>query len=704
MRQVVAGLREGGVRVVDVPAENPNRGCLLIRTRATLISPGTERMLLEFGRAGWIEKARQQPDKVRQVLEKIRTDGVASTLESVRAKLDQPVALGYSNAGVVLEVGPGVTEYRPGDRVVSNGPHAEMVQVPKNLCARIPEAVSDEAAAFTVPGAIALQGVRLAHPTLGETFAVMGLGLIGLLAVQILRAHGCRVVGLDPDPQRLELGLRLGAEQYAPGQLIDGVLICAATHSSEPVHQAAQMCRKRGRIVLVGVTGLELSRDDLYKKELSFQVSCSYGPGRYDPAYEEKGQDYPVGYVRWTAQRNFEAVLQLMAEGRLDVAPLITHRFPFERAEGAYELLLSGKPHLGILLEYPDKAGEELRKSTVLFRSPQRRGEHRERPVVGLIGAGQHALKVLLPALREVGAWLKVAADMNGVAAAHAARKFGFEAASTDTDSVLADPDVDCVLIATRHDSHAQLTCEVLRAGKNVFVEKPLAIREPELGEIEAALREAQGILMVGFNRRFAPHVVKMKDLLQGAPGPKAMVMTVNAGAVPADHWIQDPERGGGRIVGEVCHFIDLLRFLAGAGIVSITVVGVSADTATISLAFADGSVGTVHYFANGHRSFPKERVEVFSGGRVLLLDNFRRLSGYGWPGFRAMRLWRQDKGHRGALKAFLDAVRQGQPSPIPPEEAIEVTRFTLQAANWSAGPSQGIPILRRDLAAKDHP
>jgi predicted dehydrogenase/NADPH:quinone reductase-like Zn-dependent oxidoreductase len=678
MQQLVQSLRDGGIGVSEAPSPVISEGAVLIRSRATLISSGTERMLVEFGRAGWIEKARQQPDKVRQALEKIRTDGLPATLEAVRAKLDQPVALGYSNAGVVLAVGPGVTEFRPGDRVVSNGPHAEVASVPKNLCARIPEGVSDEAAAFTVLGAIALEGVRLAQPALGETFCVIGLGLIGLLAVQILRAHGCRVVGLDPDARRLELARQFGAVPEAQGELIDGVLICAATRSSEPVHRAAQMCRKRGRIVLVGVTGLELSRDDFYKKELTFQVSCSYGPGRYDPAYEEKGQDYPIGYVRWTAQRNFEAILQLMAEGKLDVAPLITHRFPFERAAEAYEVILGKEPHLGVLLEYPDRREAELRATAVCVRAPERRSA---RPSVALIGAGQHAVRMLLPALRDSGARLKVIADVNGVAAVHAARKFGFEAAASDSAAVLADEAVDTVFIATRHDSHARLVCEALRAGKHVYVEKPLAIRESELEEVEQALGAAAGILMVGFNRRFAPHVVRMKELLERAAAPKAMVMTVNAGAVPEDHWTQDPERGGGRIIGEACHFIDLLRYLAGARIRSTSVARLSADTVTITLGFADGSIGAVHYFANGHRSFPKERLEVFCGGRILQLDNFRCLRGYGWPGFRTMRLWRQDKGHRAAVAAFLAAVRDGRPSPVPLEEAIEVSRATFQVA-----------------------
>ncbi len=679
MLQILQNLRDGVTSLVESPAPEAGGSHLRVRTRASLLSAGTERMLLAFGKAGWIDKARQQPDKVRQVLEKVRTDGLASTLEAVRAKLDQPIPLGYCNAGTVVESHDGA--FAPGDRVASNGAHAEVVSVPKNLCARIPAGVSDDSAAFTVLGAIALQGVRLAQPTLGETFAVMGLGLIGLLAVQILRAHGCRVIGIDPDPNRLDLGVLFGAEPLCSGAVVDGVLIAAATRTSEPVHQAAEMCRKRGRIILVGVTGLELSRDDFYKKELSFQLSCSYGPGRYDPAYEEGGQDYPLPYVRWTAQRNFEAVLQLMAEGKLDVAPLITHRFPFERAEEAYEVILGKEPHLGVLLEYPAKPEETLLARTIRISTLARRSETTGRPSVAMIGAGQHALRMLLPAISESGACLKCVADHNGVSAAHAARKFGFETATTDSAAVVADPLVDTVFIATRHDSHARLVCEALRAGKNVFVEKPLAIRVEELEEIEATHAQAGGIVMVGFNRRFAPHVVKVKELLKGSPEPKAMIMTVNAGAVPADHWTQDRERGGGRIIGEACHFIDLLRFLAGSAILSTAVTRLSGDTVAVSLAFADGSTGAVHYLANGHKSFPKERLEVFCGGRILQLDNFRRLTGYGWRGFRKMSLWRQDKGHRAAVAAFLAAVRDGKPSPIPLEELIEVTRATFQVA-----------------------
>ena len=682
MKQVLEDLNRGHLTLDDVPCPGAAPGSIVTRTCASLISSGTERMLLEFGRASWIDKARQQPEKVRIVLDKVWTDGLQATIESVRAKLDQHVTLGYSNAGVILEVGDGITGFRPGDRVVCNGPHAEVVCVPKNLCAKIPDIVPDHVAAFTVLGAIALQGIRLAQPALGETFAVMGLGLIGLLSVQILRAHGCRVIGIDPDASRLELGASFGAEPLSGDVLIDGVLITAATRSSEPVHRAAEMCRKRGRIVLIGVTGLELSRDDFYKKELTFQVSCSYGPGRYDAAYEG-GQDYPLPFVRWTAQRNFEAVLQLMAEGKLDAASLITHRFPFQRAEAAYQVILGKEPHLGVLLEYPTETDTAILARATRIGTPAKGGEPIGQPSVAVIGAGQHAFRMLLPAIRESGARLVTVADNKGFAAVHAARKFGFATATTDTAAVLADPAVDTVIIATRHDSHARLVCEALRAGNHVFVEKPLAIKLEELDEIEAVCSalSAGPILMVGFNRRFAPHILKVQELLKRSPEPKAMIMTVNAGAIPVDHWAQDPARGGGRIIGEACHYIDLMRHLAGSAILSTRFVRLSEDTVAISLAFADGSTGSVHYLANGHKSFPKERLEIFCGGRILQLDNFRRLTGYGWRGFRTMNLWRQDKGHRAALSAFFAAIRDGRPAPIPLRELIEVARTALQVA-----------------------
>ena len=711
MKQILQSLKTGATEVAEVPCPTARRGQLLIRTSRTLVSVGTERMLVEFGKAGWIEKARQQPDKVRMVLDKIKTDGLMPTLEAVFNKLDQPLPLGYCNVGSVMQAGGGVSGFEVGDRVVSNGKHAEAVCVPINLCAKVPPQVSDEEAAFTVLGAIALQGIRLVQPTLGETVVVTGLGLIGLVTVQLLRAHGCRVLGLDFDPAKLELAKQFGAEvvnlgagadpvaaaqAFSRGRGVDAVIVTASTKSNEPMHQAALMCRKRGRIVLVGVTGLELSRADFFEKELTFQVSCSYGPGRYDPSYEEKGNDYPVGFVRWTEQRNFEAVLDMMADGRLNVKPLISHRFSVTEAEQAYELVGGSAPSLGILLEYPtaaEKPEATLRQSTV--KLPAAPGA----PTTGaasiaFVGSGNYATAVLIPAFKDAGARLKVVASSGGVTGVHAGRKFGFESTTTDTDGVFTDPDVQAVVLSTRHDTHADMACKALRAGKHVFVEKPLALKHEELGQIEQAIAEGTRngrapMVMVGFNRRFATQVQKVKSLLKGVTGPKSFIMTVNAGAIPAEHWTQDREVGGGRIVGEACHFIDLLRFLAGSAITGhrVSVMDTKTrDTVSIELSFADGSIGTVHYFANGCKAFPKERLEVFAAGRVLQLDNFRKLTGFAWPGFTKMNLWKQDKGQKACASAFVQAVASGGASPIPFEELLEVARVTIDAADQCEG------------------
>lgn len=701
MRQVLQSLKTGATEVADVPIGRVSSGSLLIRTSQTLVSAGTERMLVEFGKAGWLEKARQQPDKVKLVLDKVSTDGLLPTLEAVSNKLDQPLPLGYCNVGRVAAVGSGVVGYELGQRVVSNGKHAEVVSVPVNLCVPIPDSVSDEAAAFTVLGAIGLQGIRLAQPTLGETVVVIGLGLIGLMTVQLLRAQSCRVLGVDIDDEKLALARQFGAEvvelaagqdpvatamTFSRGRGVDAVLITAATKSNEPMHQAAQMCRKRGRIVLVGVTGLELSRADFYEKELSFQVSCSYGPGRYDPDYEQKGFDYPVGFVRWTEQRNFEAVLDMIADGRLDVASLISHRFPIEDAEQAYALVGGAGPSLGILLTYP---GLEITEATqtvsitpsVAMERPRSIVAKYAQPAVSFLGSGNYATAVLIPAFKAGGADLRVVACSSGVSGLYAGRKFGFVETTTDSSRLFSDAATDAVVIATRHNSHADFVLQALAAEKHVFVEKPLCLTQEELAKIKAAYSPDK-LLLVGFNRRFAPQVIKVKSLLQAVMGPKALIITVNAGAIPANHWTQDLKVGGGRIIGEGCHFIDLLRHLVGHPITAWSrnsVATATQDTLTLNLQFADGSSGTIHYFANGSKSFPKERLEVFASGRVLQLDNYRKLTGFGWPGFKKMRIWRQDKGQKSCAAAFLEAIKSGGPSPIPVEEIFEVSRISIE-------------------------
>lgn len=706
MKQILQNMATGETHLVDAPVPLCGKNKVLIRTTNSLVSIGTERMLVEFGKANMVEKARQQPEKVKMVFEKVKTDGLAVTMNAVKSKLDQPLSMGYCNVGRVLDVGGGVLEFQCGDRVVSNGPHASVVSVSRNLIARIPENVSDEHACFTVLSSIGLEGIRLAQPTLGEYFVVTGLGLIGLLTVQLLRANGCRVLGIDFDENKLELARQFGAETvslkkgenpveagfaFSRGRGVDGVLITASTKSSDPVGQAARMSRKRGRIILVGVTGLKLNRADFYEKELRLQVSCSYGPGRYDTNYEDKGLDYPFGFVRWTEQRNFEAVLDMMADGRLDVTPLISHHFDFEDALEAYDLLTSDKAALGILLQY--KSAPESRHQTTVELNANVNFEA-QKPVIGFVGAGNYASRILIPVFKAAGAQFHTIATSGGINGVIHGEKAGFVKATTDTLAMLNSSEINTVVIVTRHNSHARFVADALKAGKHVFVEKPLAISFEELTEVEAAYHSMASTenapkLMVGFNRRFSPQVRKMKELLATVNEPKSFIMTMNAGAIPADHWTQDIEVGGGRIIGEACHFIDLMRYLAGSEIVSVQcrrmgdVAGVviAEDKAAIILGFADGSFGTIHYLANGAASFPKERIEVFTAGRVLQLDNFRKLKGFGWSGFKKMKLWKQDKGQNACVAAFLGAIANGTATPISVEEVFNVAQVTIQIA-----------------------
>ena len=708
MKQIVQDLRSGEIIIEDVAVPKVAAGHLLVRTSCSFISAGTERMLLEFGRAGYLAKARQQPEKVKQVLDKIRTDGLGTTIQSVRAKLDQPLPMGYCSVGQVLETGEGIREFSPGDRVASNGPHAEVVMVPKHLAAKIPHDVTDDEASFTVLGAIALQGIRLISPTLGETIAVFGLGLIGLLAVQILKAHGARVIGFDYDAQRVDLAGQYGAEaenlalgtdpvqaaMVLTGELgVDGVLIAAATKSDQLIRQAAQMCRRRGRIVLTGVTGLNLRRSDFYEKELSFQVSCSYGPGRYDPAYEELGQDYPPGFVRWTEQRNFQAVLELMAEKKLSTGELISKRVPLADAKEAYDAV-AAKTVIGVMLTYPqpqtDQARQALTARVVRHHPPR---QPAETVVCGVIGAGNFAQQKVLPGLLKAGARLKWVATSRGLSGSSAARKFGIEQSTTDTQQILDDPEINALVIATRHNTHAPLVIRALKAGKSVFVEKPPCLTRAELDRIAEVYEEACGagptrpILMVGFNRRFAPLVTLLRSRLAGRKRPLSMIYTCNAGAIPPDHWTQDPDVGGGRIIGEACHFIDLLHFLADESpITRVTALkhgrqddANPADTVALTLRMADGSLGQVNYFANGAKSYPKEQLQVFSEGRILRIDNFRRLDGFGLHG-KTKRSWKQDKGHDEGFRLFVEAVRTGGQSPISFQSIANTTKATLAA------------------------
>ena len=715
MLQILQSLSSGETELVDVPVPAPAARQLVVESRTSVISSGTERMLVDFGRANLLEKARKQPDKVRQVLAKVRTDGLGPTVKAVRSKLDQPIPLGYCNAGVVRSAGKGAGSFSSGDRVVTNGSHAEYVRVPWTLAARIPDGVSFDAAAFTPVAAIGLQGLRLARPTLGETVVVFGLGLIGLLTVQVARAHGCRVLGIDRLEDRLALAEQFGAVpiRAAPevdvagavrkrtgGVGADAVLLTLASESQEPVRLAAEMSRKRGRIVLVGVTGLELRREDFYEKELNFQVSCSYGPGRYDPSYEEDAVDYPLPFVRWTEARNFQAILGLLEEGQLDPLPLVTHRFPFQEAGQAYDLITGSIPSLGVVLEYPEKPEEaaESGRSVRVGADPDSERASAGVPgqgVVGVIGAGNFASRVLIPALRDAGAQLHTVVSSRGTSGAIAARKFGFQEASTDPEAVFSNPEIDTVVIATRHDTHAEYVLRGLEAGKHVFVEKPLALRLQDVDRIEAALEGSDRILCVGFNRRFAPLSQQAKRALEGRSGPLVVNITVNAGPLPDDHWTTDPEVGGGRLVGEGCHFVDLARCFVGYPIRGLDITSASdragveiEDVSVINVSFRDGSIATIQYLANGPQAFPKERVELFWDQKAFRIDNFRAQDGWGVSGGGgALRLLRrQDKGHRDMVSTMLAAVKSEGAIPIPARELLEVSRAILLASTERGG------------------
>jgi len=697
VKQVLQRLDNGRTYLLDVPVSAATGAKVVIQSRASLISAGTERMLLEFGRGNFLDKARAQPDKVRDVIAKVRTDGLLTTIDAVQSKLATPIPLGYCSAGIVVDVGPNVSRFRPGDRVVSNGPHAEYVVVPHTLVAKIPDNVSLECAAFTPIAAIGLQGIRLAQPTLGETIVVYGLGLIGLLCVQLLRANGCNVIGMDRSASRLELAEQLGARALDGGAVdvvaqvnaltdgrgADAVLLTLASDSDDPVRDAARMSRKRGRLVLVGVTGLNLARDEFFKKELTFQVSCSYGPGRYDPQYEEQGVDYPVGYVRWTEQRNFEAILGAMGSRQLDPTPLITHRFDFAEAPRAYDLIAGSAPSIGVVLQYPETAANGApRRIERLPNVVPAKGV----VTAGVIGAGNFASRVLIPLLKQHGARLRTIVS-GGPSAAIAGDRFGFERVTTDADDVFADPSIDTVFVLTRHDTHASFVTRALEAGKHVFVEKPLAIASGDLDEIAGAARASDNLVMVGFNRRFAPMTREVIAEVSRRSGPLVVNITVNAGAIPREHWTQNATVGGGRIVGEGCHFIDLARAIVGHEIVRLDVTSASSasgeavdDVALMSLAFSDGSIASVAYLSNGAKTYPKERIECFFDGRTIAIDNWRKIHRFGVSGPLFEMSKRQNKGHASEIDAWLRAVKQGGPAPIPLDELLEVARWSLDA------------------------
>lgn len=710
MKQLVQDVGTGETRVIDAPAPLPDRGQVLIEVAASAVSAGTERSVVSFGEKSLVSKALARPDLVRQVLSKVTRDGLLNTVAAVRQQLAEPIALGYALSGVVRDVGAGVTEFKPGDRVAAAGGgyavHAEIVVVPINLVVRIPDDVDHEAAAFTTLGAIALQGIRLADVRLGESVGVIGLGLLGLLTVQQLGAAGCRVIGLDPKPERAQQAAALGAhaglstaeafaqacEAATGGRGVDAVLITADTPSSDPVTLAGRVARDRGRVIVVGAVGLELPRKPYFEKELEFRISRSYGPGRYDAGYEEHGHDYPIGYVRWTEKRNMEAVVALMAEGKLDPRSLVTHRVPIDEGVRAYDIIkgATGEPSMGVLLTYPSFGSERLASSRRMAVTATAAGGA---ITVGLVGCGKFAKGVLLPIIKkDPRASLVGVCSATGKSSRLTAEQFGFAYCGTDAQAVIGDPGVNTVVIATRHHLHARQTITGLTAGKHVFVEKPLCLNEDELALVsgtyrEIAARGAAPLLMVDFNRRFAPMAVELRAFMSGASEPLAIQYRVNGGRIPLDHWTQDPAQGGGRLVGEMVHFIDWAIWMAGdepAGVHAVATANSGAyndDNVALTLRFRKGSIAHVLYLANGGRALGKERIEVHGGGRSAVLDDFGALELADGARRRRKRTYLgRDKGHAAGWTRFADAIANGGPSPIPFDEIATTMRTTFAA------------------------
>ncbi|MCA9218189.1 MAG: bi-domain-containing oxidoreductase [Planctomycetales bacterium] len=694
MLQVVQDIGSGKTSVATLPGPNVVPGQILVANRASLVSAGTEKMVLDLSKKSLLGKARERPDHVRRVFEKIRNEGLVDTIQQVRKKLDEPMTMGYSSAGVVIACGDGVQGYKPGDRVASNGPHAEIVSVPQNLCARIPDHVPFEHASFGVLGSIALQGVRLSKTSVGETVLVVGLGLVGQLTVAMLAAAGCRVLGTDLDESKCELAMKMGAE-VASSSLnatkvesltnalgADAVIITASTKSNGPIEMAANAIRPKGRVVLVGVVGLELDRRPWYFKEAEFVVSCSYGPGRYDPNYEERGIDYPAAHVRWTEQRNIQAVLDMMGRGQLDVGLLISHRFDIQQAKRAYELIESGdEPYLGIVINYP---GIETTGTSAVSLTSRPASTSGKVPV-GVLGAGNFARMVLLPAMEKCGNFAPISiCSAKGLSAAHTGKSHGFTTATADEDEVFANDQVKAVVSITRHDQHARHVVKALDAGKHVFVEKPLCLNFEELEEIENALLgarseelgarddagrsvETESTIMVGFNRRFAPACVRMKKFFSDATEPLTVSIRFNAGDIPADHWTQHDEEGGGRIIGEACHAIDLATYLTGSVPVRVYAESVgsapgqiSDDKCFITLRHANGSISNIGYLAGGDKRFPKERIEVIGTGRVGVIDDYKVVTECRGGKLSTTKM-KMDKGHAAEMKAWADCVAKGK-------------------------------------------
>lgn len=700
MKQLLLDLQKDKPQLAEVPAPTPSAGMVLVRTAASLVSAGTERTLVDFAGLSLLGKARSRPDLLRQALDKARRDGLLNAVQTAMGRLNEPMPLGYSSAGTIVELGAGVTEFQAGQRVACAGGgyavHAEYALVPVNLVVPLPDEVDFESAAFVTLGAIALHGFRLTEAQVGARVAVIGLGLLGQLAASIAAAAGCRVLGIDLDLDRVRLANTRGlqavirreagpeAQHFTRNQGFDAVLVCADTASNDPLELAGEIARDRARVVVVGAVGMEAPRRLFYGKELTLLVSRSYGPGRYDPGYEEAGLDYPIGYVRWTEGRNLAAVADLLASGKLEAATLVSHRFTIEQAPEAYDLIRGQDPFLGVLLTYEGKASKPAKRVELAAAAKPLRSD---RVGLGVLGAGNFARATLLPAIHNLPSLELVGiASASGRAAQDLGRRFGFRYASSDPAQIIKDKQIDAVAVLTRHHLHAQQVQAALEAGKHVYCEKPLALTEQELASVEALLKKKNAPrLTVGFNRRFAPLAVELGKFLGERRQPLYAHYRINAGSLPLDHWLHDPAQGGGRLVGEGCHFVDFLSFLVGAPPALVRAQALPdnglycQDNVAVTLRFADGSLGTIAYLSNGDTALAKERVEVFCGGWVAVLDDFRSLTLSSEGRTRRLR-GRQDKGHRAAWQAFTGSLLSGGEPPISYGHIFGVSRATLAA------------------------
>ena len=701
MKQLFQKFSDGKIFIEELPLPSINDNEILINSKLSLISSGTEKMLLDFGKSSLIGKALNQPERVKQVISKAKTDGIVSTYDAVKSKLDNPSPLGYCNFGIIEKIGSKVKGFKLGDRVISNGPHSDFVVVTQNLCSKVPDSVKSEEAVFTVLGSIALNAVRNAQISIGETVVVYGLGLLGLLTAQILIASGCKVIGIDVVEKKLQIADKLGVHTIdgnidtnaiihdctitSNRQGADAVMLTLSTNSNLPMSIACNICRQRGNIVLVGNIGNQFDRNLLYNKELNFKVSMSYGPGRYDDNYEKKGLDYPIGFVRWTENRNFEAILKLFEDKKISINDLISAKFDFSDFQKAYQEI-NNQESLGILLNYENNHLSEKQDTINLNNSHI---DKSKKIIIDFIGSGSHASRHLLPNLsKNKNIALNSVCSKNGASSSFQGKKFNFKKSTTNFEQLFSDNSSNCIFIASNHDSHSFYVKKSIISLKHIFVEKPLCLNISELNEIKDLYEKQKNkkLLMVGFNRRFSPLAVKMSKLLRKTKEPMQIIINVNAGQIDENHWTQDQFLGGGRIIGEVCHFIDLTTFISGSKIIKShrsSVNLVNEDIHTFNFSFENGSIATIHYYSNGHKDLPKENIEVRVSGKVLVLNNFISLKGYGWSNFSSIKLFKQNKGHKEMIDKFINAITEIGTSPIPIDEIFETSKISFNLANY---------------------